>query len=174
MTSLWEVMKISVEKGKLDLLPWRQHELNLVITGCTWVWKVHAKRQVQKTGNTTFNDAYNIMSTTIFFISQLCLVISLFLSSRLKTKIYFFIKSEKRISFEIPRLWGRKIETQENWIWGFKTEIFSRKILADIHACSATMQCEDYRKKSGHSVVTDLRVWGTSRQSRSLRSPVSL
>ena len=173
MTSLWEVMKISVEKGKLDLLPWRQHELNLVITGCTWVWKVHAKRQVQKTGNTTFNDAYNIMSTTIFYISQLCLVISLFLSSRLKTKIYFFIKSEKRISFEIPRLWGRKIETQENWIWGFKTEIFSRKILADIHACSATMHCEDYRKKSGHSVVTDLRVWGTSRQSRSLRSPVS-
>ena len=48
------------------------------------------KKQVQKMVNNTFNDAYNIMITTIFFfIAQLSLVISLFLSSRLNINIYF-------------------------------------------------------------------------------------
>lgn len=41
--------------------------------------------------NNTFNDANNIMITTIFFfITQLCWVISLFLFSRLNINIYFF------------------------------------------------------------------------------------
>ena len=48
------------------------------------------KKKVHKAVNNTFNDAYNIMITTIFFfIAQLCLVISLFLSSRLNINIYF-------------------------------------------------------------------------------------
>ena len=48
------------------------------------------KNKCKKTVNNTFNDAYNIMITTIFFFAaQLSLVISLFLSFRLNVKIYF-------------------------------------------------------------------------------------
>lgn len=52
-------------------------------------FKKFIKKQVQKTVENTFNDANIIIIKIFFFLLQLCLVISLFLSSRLNIRIYF-------------------------------------------------------------------------------------
>ena len=92
-----EVLKRSVKKCKLYFLPERPHGLNLEITGCI---KLLHQQLVQKTVDSTFNDACNIMISLIFYRNYAADTCSLFLSSKNYYKQTIFINSRERIGFE--------------------------------------------------------------------------
>lgn len=98
-----EVLKRSVKKCKLHFLPERPYELNLEITGCI---KLLHKQLVQKTVDSTFNDACNIMISLIFYRNYAAYTCSLFLS----LKNYYkktISDSRELIGFEFRRDWSR-------------------------------------------------------------------